>query len=1127
MNRNSKKSGVLLYFPRNLQKIMKISVVIFLTGVFFVQMVNAHSQETKLTINEKASTITGVCETIEKESSYRFVFTGDARKIAANKTVDIAVTEREIEEVLEAILLNTDLKYRKLDNQIVVYKENSKEAINNNEKNNSGQFDQQVSKQIKGKVVDEEGEPVIGATIRLKSDPTKGVATDLEGNFILSVPLGETLVVSYVGMKSQEIKAEQSITIVLVPDTEVLGELVVTGIFERKKENFTGSSKTFTGDDLKSIGNQNVMTSLKTLDPSFVIVDNNLFGSDPNRLPDVEIRGKTSIIGLSQEFSTDPNQPLFILDGFESSLQVIADLSMDRVESITLLKDASATAIYGSKAANGVVVVETKRPKPGKLILNYNANLKLNFADLSSYNLMNSSEKLQFEKLSGFYGPLDSNGNLIDESPASSYYQRLAEVERGVDTYWMGDPLRYGFSQGHNLFAEGGDDQMRYGVGLSYSGTEGVMKGSNRDVINGNIRLIYRWKKFSFTESISIDNTDVSREMVPFSDYSHANPYYRKYNEDDEVYKILESNSVIGGVTNIYNPLYNASLNNFNKTSGLSFRNNFEAEWRPTSELRARGRFGFNKGNQIQKTFYSPFNTMFEETERSKKGSFNEKNTVTQNMDADLSLTYGKLFNKRYMVNAVGGTRLSSMKAELSGYEVSGFLDDSKPNPSFSNGYTENSRPAFSNTKSRSVSYYFNAGFSADNKYLMDISLRSDGSSIFGVNNKFTNTWSVGLGWNASYEGFMKDVKFFDYLKFRGSVGNPGNQNFDAGMIYNTYTYNSNYQNMFGLSSFITSFGNKNLEWQKTLDANIGVDLEMLNNRLRLNFDIYKKTTDPLLIYIDVPTSTGTSQVPFNAGSNESTGLSFLANYTIIKKQDFNWQVNTNGRVNNSKYKDIGKLLDNFNSQNLSSRSLNRFYDNGSPTDLWAVRSAGIDPATGREIFIKKDGSHTFTFDYADEVIVGNSNPNLEGVVGTTLYFKKLSFSFYTRYKFGGDTFLSALYDKVENISDNSIRYNQDKRALYDRWQKPGDVAKYKAISLTDQTQMSSRFVVEENTISGESISLGYQSTDKKLHDYGLSSVNFRVYLNDIFRISTVKNERGISYPFERSISFSVGFRLL
>ena len=229
----------------------------------------------------------------------------------------------------------------------------------------------------------------------------------------------------------------------------------------------------------------------------------------------------------------------------------------------------------------------------------------------------------------------------------------------------------------------------------------------------------------------------------------------------------------------------------------------------------------------------------------------------------------------------------------------------------------------------------------------------------------------------------------------------------------------------------------------------------------------------------------------------------------------------------------VGLALEKYNAQNrkdetdqkIGSSNLKRYYDGGSPSDIWAVRSAGIDPVTGREIFIKKDGTQTFEFDYNDEVIVGNSDPKLEGVIGSSFYWKGLSASINFRYRVGGQIFLSALYNKVENISDQDVYYNQDKRALYDRWQKPGDVAKFKAISLNETTPMSSRFVADENTLSCESVSIGYETQARWLRHFGASSMTIRGYMNDIFRISTVKNERGLDYPFARSVAFSLGIR--
>ena len=898
-------------------------------------------------------------------------------------------------------------------------------------------------------------------------------------------------------------------------------EVVVTGIYSRKKESFTGSSTTYTAKELKTIGNANVLQSLKTMDPSFSIQENNQFGSDPNRLPDINVRGKTSVIGLTQEYETDPNQPLFILDGFETTLATISDLSMDRVESITVLKDAAATAIYGSKAANGVVVVETKAPAAGTLRLNYSGNLNFSFADLSDYNLMNSSEKLEFERLAGYYGTLDANGEIVEEGKQQLYYQRLAEVKRGVDTYWMSEPLRFSTSHSHNIFA----------LGFSYNKTQGVMKGSDRDVLNGNVRLIYRYKSLAFTNYLNLDYTMSSREKVAFSEFSRANPYHRKLNEYGTPDQVMETytdmdvnSSSYTKTVNVYNPLYDMMLNSSDDSRSFGFRNNFEIDWRVLNELRVKGRFSITKTSTRSEVFKSPKASEFVGAESTVKGTYTETNGEGLDYDADFNVTYGKLFNEKHMVNAVGGVRLATNQSKSSAFVSRGFIDDRYSNPSFSTGYPEGGKPSYSNTEKRSASYYLNAGYAYDNRYLLDANFRSDGSSVFGLSQKFSTTWAIGLGWNVHNEAFFESVDWLDFLKLRFSIGNPGNQNFDAYISMNVYGYTTSYPNPFGLSAVISSWGNNNLEWQKTIDKNFGIDMEFLNRRLKLTVDYFIKNTDPLLVFVQLPTSTGTSTAPMNLGKQMSKGVTAVLNFTVLQREGVNWSFNANARHITYEYKNIGTALDKYNQDNRSS-NLVRYYDGGSPSDLWAVRSAGIDPGTGREIFIKKDGTQTFVHDYADEVVVGNSDPKVEGVIGTSFYYKGFSASVNLRYRLGGQIFLSTLYDKVENISENALKYNQDKRALYDRWQKPGDVSKFKAISLNESTPMSSRFVADENTLSGESISLGYETQARWLQYIGASSMTIRGYMNDIFRISTVKNERGLDYPFARSVAFSLSVR--
>ena len=562
---------------------------------------------------------------------------------------------------------------------------------------------------------------------------------------------------------------------------------------------------------------------------------------------------------------------------------------------------------------------------------------------------------------------------------------------------------------------------------------------------------------------------------------------------------------------------------NFEETKTTGFTNNFEVDWRVIDELRVRGRFGLTKSNEQMKKFRSPFNTEFNsQADIANKGSYEERNTQNLNYDGDFSLTYGKLFNEKHMVNVVGGMRLSQNGSNNSAYKVQGFIDDEFSNPAFALGYQKDGNATYQDSKKRAVSYYLNFGYAYDDRYLLDVNYRSDGSSVFGSDRQFTNTWSVGLGWNIHKEAFFSDIEGISLLKLRASIGNPGNQNFDDYISTRIYSYNTDNMNIFGSSAIVSNLGNRNLEWQKTLDRNIGFDIIFLDNRLRVNFDYFNKRTDPLLVQIGTASSTGVKTLPRNVGKQITEGITLTMNYSIIRREDMFWSVNMNLRHQTSEYKEVREVLTKYNLDNRN-RNLTRYYDGGSPSDLWAVRSCGIDPATGREIFLDKNGEQTFVHNYDDEVVVGNSDPKVEGVIGTSFYYKGFSASINLRYRLGGQIFMQTLYDKVENLSSSKKWENLDKRALYDRWKQPGDQAKFKSIASSEVTPISSRFVEDNNVLSGESISLGYESTAPWLKHIGASSMSVRAYMNDIFRISTVKNERGLSYPFARSVSFSLG----
>ena len=1059
---------------------------------------------------------------IEKTTGYRISY---AQSDVKNLKAQGNTSSKDIHKALDTVIGNLPLAYSVEGKFVTVFPKK--------QKNTNSEATPKVTTlnklTVRGKVYDQDGEGIPGVSVKVPSMQT-AIVTGANGSFTLYLPQGRTtkLQFSFIGMKDATYIFNgkhdiNNLVINMNDDATTINEVVVTGIYSRKKESFTGSSQTYNAEELKLVGNQNLIQSLKTLDPAFTVLENNEFGSDPNRLPDLEIRGKTSIVGLKETFGEDPNQPLFILDGFETTLQSIMDLSMDRIASVTVLKDAASTAIYGAKAANGVVVVETKAPEMGKLKFSYSGNFNVSWADLTDYNLMNAAEKLEFERLAGNF-----TSNIADyqEFQEIRYNKLLSNVLKGVDTYWLSEPLRTGLNQRHFISAQGGNEQLRYSLGVSYNKIDGVMKKSGRDILSGNIDVLYRVGKLTFSNKMTVNVTKHTNPTVSFSEYASANPYYPKYEDDGTIGKWLEykenSMSTTDASVIVGNPMYNDQLNSYDRGESFGVRNNFSMEYRPWNFFWIRARLGLTKETNESENFVSPENTAYDQVDVLKKGSYSNQRSDGFSYDGDVTATYGQLLAKKHQINAVLGASIRESSDQSKGFSAVGFPEGNFTTPGFANQYTESGKPTYYDSKNRTANFYFNGGYSFDNRYLLDVNYRLDGSSVFGTNRKFSNTWAVGLAWNIHNEKFMKDTELFQMLKIRGSIGNPGNQNFGSYNTLTTYKFNNWMTNNFGTGLLIDAIGDPDLAWQKTIDLNVGLDVSLLN-RLHLNIDVFHKNTDPLLASIGIPASVGVTSRLANIGKQVTDGFNGTIRYSFIyrPKERMNWTTSLSFSHVRSHYENIGSTLAQYNNENLT-KNMTRYYDGGSPSALWAVRSAGIDPATGKEIFITKSGNYTFSHSYDDEVEVGDTRPDVEGVFGNVFYYKGFSASIYMRYSLGGDTFLSTLYDKVENISSSALAKNQDRRALYDRWQKPGDIAKFKGISRTESTPMSSRFVSVNNYLTIESIRVSYELPYTLMKKMGIQGMTFSAYMNDIARWATVKEERGTSYPFSRSISMAL-----
>jgi len=525
------------------------------------------SQDKTVTLSLRDVSIETALNAVKKQTGVNLLYNSQMFKGAAHVSVNVKNEKWKL--ALKLILNPRGFDYVVKDGIVVIRKMKSDKG----------------DRRVHGMVVDATGEPIPGASVLVKGTRT-GTSTNIEGEFTLNVNSDKVaLEVSFIGMKKQTVQVDatrkKALEIVLVDDVKTLDDVVVTGYSNVRKTSFTGSSTQISGDDLRKVSQINIIDAMQSFDPSFRLMTNTQFGSDPNALPEMYIRGRSGV-GVrdldkdqlsKSNLQNNPNLPTFIMDGFEVSIEKVYDLDPTRIESMTILKDAAATAIYGSRAANGVVVITTVAPKPGEVRVSYNFTGTLEMPDLRDYNLANAAEKLEIERLSGLFEN-DNFGQSIND-----YNIKLAQIQRGVDTDWTVLPLRNAFDHKHSLYVEGGTQNLRYGVDASYNGTSGVMKGSGRDRYSVGFSLDYRMKKLQVKNTVSFTHTKSKESPYgSFSDYTSLQPYDTPYEDDGTLVKQLDfSKDSKGREAN--NPLYEATLASYDWSAYDEITNNLSLNW--------------------------------------------------------------------------------------------------------------------------------------------------------------------------------------------------------------------------------------------------------------------------------------------------------------------------------------------------------------------------------------------------------------------------------------------------------------------------------------------------------------------------------------------------------------------
>ena len=1047
-----------------------------------------------------------------------------------NRPTTLAVKDKPLDKVLGELIGDQNVKIRyEGDNNIVVEPDAQSQSAET-ELNVTGTVYDKVTK-----------EPLIGATILItdgtgKDSGTRGCITDFDGKFSIHLKKRESLSISYIGYESvskQILKHEHNLVVELKPSIE-LDDVVVTGISRRNKNSFTGNYVEVKGEQLRQMNPTNILKGLQFFDPSFKIIENNKTGSDPNAEPDFQIRGDQSLGSKSMNsmdlmldnVSSRPNTPLFVLDGFIVPMSRILDLDPERVETITVLKDAAATSVYGSRAANGVVVVETKVAPDGALTVSYNGTMTMQTPDLTDYNMMDAATKLDTEWRAGLYDPTNA-----DRMNLYNRYRR--NVLGGVDTYWLSKPLRTALQHRHSASVAGGTEVFRYSLDLNAAMQPGVMKGSSNQVLGTNFNMSYMKEKFTMRANVSVSESNSSNSPYgSFSQYTRLNAYYIPEDANGNQLKILDNNTVSGQGTIITNPLYDATVGIKDLSSNLSVTTNLSLEYMILKNLRITEQLTYMRGMAGTDRFLPAAHTSFElEDDLTRKGSYSMSTGEMSSWSSNMGINYN-LVQDKHLFSVFGNWTISQDRNNYVNLAATGYPDPHMDDFIFGNKMETNMAGIGNENISRSIGLIGQFSYSYDNRYSADFNLSGEASSRYAKHD-LVPFWSVGGRWNAHNEKWLRG--YLSNLVFRASYGVTGEQNFSPSDAIEYYSFAETmnpYQSFPVLGALLSGLNNTSLGWAKTYNKSASVDFGFWKNRVNVTFNYYNNITKELLTNYDLAPSTGYPTMVMNAGELQNRGFDASVNVIAMQnlRKEFFWTINANANRNKNEILKLSEYLKKANEEQQKSASapLPQYREGQSTTTLYVVQSLGVDPVTGKEVYLKRDGTKTFEWNSNDKVPVGDTNPKVSGTLSSSINWKDLSCTLGFTYKYGGVVYNQTLVDKIEN---QNVAYNLDNRAGQGRWEKPGDVTSFVGFSPTGaQTPASTRFIMNDNEIRLATLSLGYRLSGqdfKALRKANIDVLALNFTTNDIARISPIRMERGLDYPFARSytLSMSLMFR--
>lgn len=935
---------------------------------------------------------------------------------------------------------------------------------------------QQTGK-IKGTIVDSKtGEPVIGASVKVKGTKLAAV-TDLNGEFELNTHANATLQISYVGFKETEVKASNGMKISLEEDTEALEEVVVVGYGTQKKESLTGAMANIKGEKLKDITSATVENMLNGKVSGVYVAPGS---GRPGSTGAIIIRGQTSINGATA--------PLWVVDGVIVGNSA-GDLNPDDIETMTVLKDAASTAIYGSEGANGVVVVTTKQAKHEKMSISLSAKAGLSTLNRGNLEMMDGAE---------FYDYYKSFQNV-----ESVNFPRWNEDLRNSNFDWFKLAKKTGSTQDYNLTLNGGSENIQSMFTLGYFKEEGAVKGYDMNRYSTRIKVVYKpYEWLTIKPNISGSRTNDKDKQYSVGAMYSMMPWDSPYDENGNLVPNYYAGWVNSKATNYLNDLaagnYSTSTT-YDLSGGLDFDIKI-APWLTFSSVN-----NYSYYNSQTHGYYDPKSSSGEGV----NGRTTEYNYVSTRRYTNQLLRFKKSWGK-HNVNALLAYEFNDYEMKYTDVYATGFISGfedfmTAAKPEMANGY----RTAWAKQ-----SYFTQWRYDYDSRYYGELSLRRDGRSNFGSNNRYGNFFSVSGAWNINNESWFK-ADWVDQLKLRAAFGSVGNVPTSLYPSYSLYSVGATYNENPG--ALISQIGNKDLTWEKTYTTGVGVDASFWQNRLHATLDYYIKNTSNILYQVPVTGLVGVTSIWKNIGKMRNTGIEFTVGGDIIRTKDLTWNVTANISHNSNELRDLYKQRDaNGNyvvkpvliSDGTSiAGTAQRILEIGEPVDTYYMKEwAGVNPEDGKPQWYMDDanGNKVVTDSYskASYYKCGKASPDVYGSFSTSLFYKNFDLQANFGYSLGGQIYS---YYRQEFDSDGAYAGDRNQMKLqkgWSRWEKPGDIATHPRAMYNNQDKgnlASSRYLESSDYLKLRSLTLGYNFDLKK---YGIQTLRLSVSGENLFTIT-------------------------